>query len=736
MRAARQRTTRPTFRKGRAPKLPATLAHFRAQARFVAWRYGSKQNSKGKYPKIPYNPHTGKRAKTNDPATWATWDACLARCEAWTGWFDGIGIVLHDGETGIDLDDCLIAGQMTPQAQTIVDDLAGRAYIEESVSGTGLHLITLGRVPDSVKRDDIEIYPGGRGRFFTLSGVELAGSATPADGQAALDRVFATYAPAHKQRASTTDRASCHTHLTPELEREIAEAASRMDDLLLRLRNGGMTKQLADLLEWGRFPEALNDTTPSEARAVIVYQLDRSPKPFTDAEIIALAEHLIHRHGYEGQHRNLRADIVGLLYDKSRPKLAPRTATTRQPTAPRAASTRQPAPAPIEYLRRLATERTGDTILLTQQERADVSGIPLGTAKRLDAELVQRGWVVRDPYPLGGPGVKGRKGALRLTAAGEAALDPACDPVIFSQQTMHDPVILGEDAVHDPVIFGLTTMHDPVILGEDAVHDPVKDSASPCVKSSRQVALNTSVSVCAPLDAEPEPSPGSTHTPCSSPAGSVPTRCSSVPGGAWYDPDPATWEPFNPRSFDPWQDMAERNRRAWADWKPPRRQPEAEQPELLAAVSCGPAMRPLVDVPAKRPPTRRSRRTLRGVDPNDPQVLRFRLEQKEAQLRRMQNTNAKEAGWLRRDIARLEQRLAAAPLPVFAAQPSGANETPSDTAPGDVHIPQLREVAPAPVVAGPSLGRFDSRGLADRLRKLKAERLAGPGQDDGVTQAS
>jgi hypothetical protein len=60
------------------PAMPANLAAYADDRRFVCWRYGSTPNGKGKYPKVPFDPHKkhdGKYygADMDDPATWGTW---------------------------------------------------------------------------------------------------------------------------------------------------------------------------------------------------------------------------------------------------------------------------------------------------------------------------------------------------------------------------------------------------------------------------------------------------------------------------------------------------------------------------------------------------------------------------------------------------------------------------------------------------------------------------------------
>jgi hypothetical protein len=67
---------------------------------------------------------------------------------------------------GIDLDDCIVDGKLTPLAAKVVTQL--NAYTEYSPSGKGLHIICKGSLNRGFKKDTIEVY--NTGRFFTVTG--------------------------------------------------------------------------------------------------------------------------------------------------------------------------------------------------------------------------------------------------------------------------------------------------------------------------------------------------------------------------------------------------------------------------------------------------------------------------------------------------------------------------------------------------------------------------------------
>jgi hypothetical protein len=426
---------------------PATLPD---AACYVLWRYGSKPNGKGKYPKLPFNPHkqytdrkpkgTYTGAKTDDSATWGTWDECMAAADDWPGWFDGIGKVLMPGEIGIDLDD----GIDPVHAEMLHKDARGRAYRETSVSRGGSHIIILGTIAGAIKTDTIEIYPGGSdtGRYFAL-GDELEGSAAPAAAQDVVDQAVTL---SGAQPRSSAPRASLRmvetVALTAELAGAIRDAESRKADLLLELRSN-MTVQLADLLCHGIFPPAMKDTSASGARAVVVAQLHRAPKRrYSDAEIYVLARELWHRKQWEGAMSGHEKSLSGDCW---------RLIASYRPGAPPKKTTRpyQEAPAPLVYLARLADEANGNVVLLSRDERAALVGCTRATAQRVEEQLVTQKLIELHTYALTGEGCKGRRGMIRITSRGQRALN---ESVISTTPQPDEQVTASAPARHKPPI--------------------------------------------------------------------------------------------------------------------------------------------------------------------------------------------------------------------------------------------------------------------------------------------
>ncbi len=133
---------------------------------WVCWLGEKKDN--GKLDKIPINPHTGGKAKTNDPSTWGTFEQAHTYYNHHKG-ITGIGFVFteEDPFVGIDLDDSIKDGQVESWAKKILQDF--NSYAEVSPSGKGIKIFVKGQLLNgAVKTKHIEMYD--RGRFFTVTG--------------------------------------------------------------------------------------------------------------------------------------------------------------------------------------------------------------------------------------------------------------------------------------------------------------------------------------------------------------------------------------------------------------------------------------------------------------------------------------------------------------------------------------------------------------------------------------
>jgi len=197
----------------------------RDRDQWVLWKVEERD---GDTTKVPYQP-SGRKAKSNTPPTWTTFNEALRAYES--GDFAGIGFMFdEDGPyVGIDLDGCVNDGDLTGGAWQIVKHLD--SYTEGSPSGTGLHIICRGFLPDLGNRTsdvdglkELELYE--QERYFTVTGRHLEQSPETVEQRAQelhtlCKDVFEEETAEHKQAPSTPNDLD---------DRELVEKAKAADD--------------------------------------------------------------------------------------------------------------------------------------------------------------------------------------------------------------------------------------------------------------------------------------------------------------------------------------------------------------------------------------------------------------------------------------------------------------------------------------------------------------------------
>jgi putative DNA primase/helicase len=149
-------------------KVEGIPEELRVRPQWVVWKaVGDKPD------KVPYSARTGRRASSTDLLTWSTFEEALEASA--NGDYAGLGFVFSSADpyTGIDLDDCVDEnGEIALWALEIVRYFD--SYTELSATGSGLHIIVRGDVPNR-RKDEVEVY--SLKRFFTVTGhvVEVGG---------------------------------------------------------------------------------------------------------------------------------------------------------------------------------------------------------------------------------------------------------------------------------------------------------------------------------------------------------------------------------------------------------------------------------------------------------------------------------------------------------------------------------------------------------------------------------
>jgi hypothetical protein len=160
----------PSLRAFNGDKIPQFL---KDQKRWAPWKAVWKEK-KQKYDKIPCYP-SGLGLSTAKPERWMTYADAFKALEAKPDQFAGLGYVMtgSHGVIGTDLDHCIVDNKIEPWAQSIIDSMA--SYTELSPSGTGLRILSLGRIEADWTNHEVgvEIYAGHQPRFLTVTGSRL-----------------------------------------------------------------------------------------------------------------------------------------------------------------------------------------------------------------------------------------------------------------------------------------------------------------------------------------------------------------------------------------------------------------------------------------------------------------------------------------------------------------------------------------------------------------------------------
>ena len=150
--------------------------------------------------KVPMQANVHLPASTTYPDTWASFEDAVSAVEE--GYYDHIGFVFNDnGIVGIDLDDAIEGGIMSPLAREICDICY--SYAEVSKSGTGIHLFVKGDIPFKGKNNlaGVEMYKTAR--FFIMTGDAYGRTDDIKHNQFALDQIVARYFPETRERKTT-----------------------------------------------------------------------------------------------------------------------------------------------------------------------------------------------------------------------------------------------------------------------------------------------------------------------------------------------------------------------------------------------------------------------------------------------------------------------------------------------------------------------------------------------------
>lgn len=162
-----------------AENIPAELRNL---PQFVCWHYFERNGKRTKPPVDAKSNGQILPAKSNDPATWSSFDVAVATAQRLN--LAGIGLALaeNDGLTGLDLDHVFDpeTGELDPLANEVLSRFAG-TYTEVSPSGNGLRIWCYGKPARSGKCVGkikwLEVYSHPSNRYLTVTGNHWPNSA-------------------------------------------------------------------------------------------------------------------------------------------------------------------------------------------------------------------------------------------------------------------------------------------------------------------------------------------------------------------------------------------------------------------------------------------------------------------------------------------------------------------------------------------------------------------------------
>jgi hypothetical protein len=199
-------------------------------SRFMIWRWILTTNKKGeqKWTKPPFcAADPGRHAANDRPETWSHPKDAVSAVLA--GSAHGIGFALTDSDyAAIDLDRCRDpeTGRIDGWAQDIIDRAPG-AYVEATVSGTGLRVIGVAVGSEAHRKFTVsgeaavEVYRKAT-RYITISCAQIGECAELTNIDALIDYVIETYGQP-KSNGQSNSTINAGTIRRPNLNRQRSE---------------------------------------------------------------------------------------------------------------------------------------------------------------------------------------------------------------------------------------------------------------------------------------------------------------------------------------------------------------------------------------------------------------------------------------------------------------------------------------------------------------------------------
>lgn len=159
---------------------------------WVCWQAYPDPKAHSGVKKVPINPRTGGQAQSNNPQTWADFDTAVKAAAR----FSGVGFMFSgSGCFGVDIDDMPDALEAYRNgADNLISEFVNtlQSYTEYSQSGTGIHIICRGTLPEGRRRShQLEMYD--KGRFFVMTGDSCSPYSELAEGSERIKPLHEKY---------------------------------------------------------------------------------------------------------------------------------------------------------------------------------------------------------------------------------------------------------------------------------------------------------------------------------------------------------------------------------------------------------------------------------------------------------------------------------------------------------------------------------------------------------------
>lgn len=246
------------------------LAELQAQPIWLLWKFEPNDSPGGKPRKVPYYCN-GKRRRGPldsplDRQQLCTFAATSAAFHSSNGFYSGIGIALGpDGRgghvQGCDLDDIEANGLSDIANSWVRGDFAGKGYVEQSPSGSGLHIIGYGRPFSHLNANGSGIEAYSSARFFTFTGAHAL-NLSPCETCDLAEYVETELAPRHSSQPGEHGVQPATTFVSPQTVSELRSALAhlRSDERDVWIRMGMALKELGDAgrgvwMDWSQTSE-------------------------------------------------------------------------------------------------------------------------------------------------------------------------------------------------------------------------------------------------------------------------------------------------------------------------------------------------------------------------------------------------------------------------------------------------------------------------------------------------